>query len=388
MERGEMEAQSRTKVVETLQSKGLIVVKVEEKVALINALNEINIGGVPIDDKVVFMRQLATMMSSGLPLTQALEILAAQATNPQFRRFFREVLLDVEGGSSLAKAFGKHAGVFDDVVLNLLKAGEDSGKLEEVFLRLADELEHQRDFQGKVKSAMIYPMIIMVTIVAVLALVMVFMIPAIKDIFSEFGSDIPMVTKILIMISDFTRNYWWLVLVIIATAVGGFKYYTDTPNGRRVYDNFKLTVPIFGKLFTKIELAQLTQTLHLLVSSGLPILESLDLVSNSLSNVWFKDAVHNAAIEVEKGSSLALPLSREEKIPLVVSQMIGVGEESGRLDTVLDKMADYYGAEVDTMTSNLATMIEPIMLIIMGTMVGFIAIAVYLPLFSLADVVG
>ena len=388
MERGEMEAQSRTKVVETLQSKGLIVVKVEEKVALINALNEINIGGVPIDDKVVFMRQLATMMSSGLPLTQALEILAAQATNPQFRRFLREVLLDVEGGSSLAKAFGKHAGVFDDVVLNLLKAGEDSGKLEEVFLRLADELEHQRDFQGKVKSAMIYPMIIMVTIVAVLALVMVFMIPAIKDIFSEFGSDIPMVTKILIMISDFTRNYWWLVLVIIATAVGGFKYYTDTPNGRRVYDNFKLTVPIFGKLFTKIELAQLTQTLHLLVSSGLPILESLDLVSNSLSNVWFKDAVHNAAIEVEKGSSLALPLSREEKIPLVVSQMIGVGEESGRLDTVLDKMADYYGAEVDTMTSNLATMIEPIMLIIMGTMVGFIAIAVYLPLFSLADVVG
>ncbi|MDD3661531.1 MAG: type II secretion system F family protein [Candidatus Dojkabacteria bacterium] len=388
VERGEMEAKNRTRVVESLQNKGLIVVKVEEKVAFMNALNEINIGGVPMDDKVVFMRQLATMMSSGLPLTQSLEILAAQATNPLFRRVLKDVLTDVEGGSGLAKAFGKQPGVFDDVVLNLIKAGEDSGKLEEVFLRLAEELEKQRNFDAKVKSAMIYPIIIMVTIVAVVALVMVFMIPAIKDIFTEFQSDIPMVTKILIMISDFTRNFWWIVLIILGSLAGGFKYYIDTPTGRRVFDNFKLTVPIFGKLFTKIELAKMTQTLFLLLSSGLPILESLDLVSDSLSNVWFKEAVAHASQEVEKGSSLALPLSREEKIPLLVSQMIGVGEESGRLDEVMKKMAEYYTNEVDIMTNNLATMIEPIMLIIMGIVVAFIAVAVYMPLFSLAEIVG
>ena len=220
VDRGEMEAKNRTQVVESLQAKGLIVVKVEEKVALLSALNEINIGGVPMKDKVVFMRQLATMMSSGLPLTQSLEILAAQATNPMFRRALKDVLSDVESGSSLAKAFGKQSGMFDDIVLNLIKAGEDSGKLEEIFLRLADELENQQDFQTKVKSAMLYPAIIMVTIVAVVAIVMVFMIPTIKDIFTEFGSDIPTLTKILIAISDFTVNYWWIVLILVGMSVG------------------------------------------------------------------------------------------------------------------------------------------------------------------------
>ncbi len=387
VDRGVMEARSRTQVVESLQSRGLIVVKVEEKVALLEALNEINIGGVPMKEKVVFMRQLATMMSSGLPLTQSLEILSAQATNPLFRRALKDVLSDVEAGSSLAKAFGKQPGMFDDIVLNLIKAGEDSGKLEDVFLRLADELEKQQDFQAKVKSAMIYPTIIMITIVGVVAMVMVFMIPSIKEIFTEFGSEIPMVTRVLIAMSDFTVNYWWIVLILIGVAIGAFKYYIDTPGGRRVWDNFKLTVPIFGNLNTKIELSTMTQTLYLLLSSGLPILEALELVSQSLTNVWYKEAVANAATEVEKGSSLSLPLSREDKIPLIVSQMINVGEETGRLDEIMKKMAEYYTNEVDMMTSNLATLIEPIMLIIMGGVVAFIAIAVYLPLFSLASIV-
>lgn len=385
--RGVMEARSRTQVVEVLQAKGLIVVKVQEKIALLEALNEVNIGGVPMKDKVVFMRQMATMMSSGLPLTQSLEILAAQATNPMFKRSLNEVLADVEAGSSLAKSFGKQPGMFDDIVLNLIKAGEDSGKLEEIFLRLADELEKQQDFQSRIKSAMIYPTVIMVTIVGVVALVMVFMIPAVKEIFTEFGSEIPMVTRILISISDFTVNYWWIVIILIGVLVGAFKYYVDSPGGRTVWDNFVLTVPIFGRLNTDIELTTFTQTLYLLMSSGLPILEALELVSQSLTNVWFKNAVANAAVEVEKGSSLSLPLSREDKIPLIVSQMINVGEETGRVDEIMKKMGEYYSKEVDMMTNNLATMIEPIMLILMGGIVAFIAIAVYLPLFSLASLV-
>jgi type IV pilus assembly protein PilC len=385
--RGEMEAHNRTQVVEALQSKGLLVVRVEEKIALFEALNEVNIGGVPMKDKVIFMRQLATMMSSGLPLTQALEILTAQATNPMFKRALGEVVADVEAGNSLAKSFGKQPGMFDDIVLNLIKAGEDSGKLEEVFLRLADELEKKQDFQTRVKSAMIYPTIIMITIVGVVVMIMVFMIPAVKEIFAEFGSDIPTVTKILVAISDFTVNYWWIVLIVLGLLVGGFKYYIDTLSGRRVWDNFKLTVPIFGNLNTKIELSTMTNTLYLLLSSGLPILEALELVSQSLENVWFKEAVANAGVEVEKGSSLSLPLSREDKIPLVVSQMISVGEETGRLDEIMKKMGQYYTNEVDTMTKNLATLIEPLMLILMGSVVAFIAIAVYLPLFSLASIV-
>lgn len=387
VQRGEMEADSRTKVVRSLQEKGLIVVKVEEKIALFGALAEINIGGVPIDEKVVFMRQLATMISSGLPLTQAMEILTAQATNPQFKKVLKQVLADIEGGNSMANSFKKHPGVFDNVILNLIKAGEDSGKLEEVFLRLADEMESQRDFQSKVKSAMIYPIIIFITIFVVVALVMIFMIPAISDIYGEFGGELPTVTAILIAMSNFTRDFWWVVIIMLAAFAAGYKYYSETPSGRRVLDGAKLKAPVFGDLMTKIQLAQFTQTLHLLVESGLPILNALDLVAGSLSNTLFQEAVRNAASEVEKGSSLAIPLSRSEEFPLIISQMIGVGEETGRLDEVLKKMAEYYTSEVNTMTNNLASIMEPLMLLIMGVAIGFIAVAVYMPLFTLADVV-
>ncbi len=387
IQRGEMEGNDRTEIVKILQDRGLIVVKVEEKVAVLSSFNEINIGGVPIAEKVVFMRQLSTMISSGLPLSHALEILSVQAKNALFKRVLREVLADVEGGKGLADAFKKHPNVFDDIILNLIKAGEDSGKLEEICMRLADELEHQQDFQSKVKSAMIYPIIIFVTIFIVIAIVMLFMIPAVSGIYEEFGGKLPFVTRILISLSNFVRSYWWLVLIILISGAAGIKYYIDTPKGRKVFDNIKLKAPVFGNLNTKIQLAQFTQTLFLLIGSGISILDALQLVSDSLDNVWFKEGVINASKEVEKGSSLALPLSRNERFPLIVSQMIGVGEETGKLDDVLKKMAEYYNNEVKIMTSNLATLIEPLMLIIMGGIIGFIAVAVYMPLFSLANVI-
>lgn len=387
VERGEMEADNRTKVVKSLQDRGLVVVKVEEKVSMFGTLSEINIGGVPIGEKVIFMRQLATMISSGLPLTQALEILEAQAKNPLFKKVLKNVLSDVEGGKGLAESFKKHPGVFDDIVLNLIKAGEDSGNLEEIFLRLADELENQRDFKSKVKSAMIYPIIIFVTIFIVVALVMLFLIPSISDIYLEFGGDLPFLTRILIGMSNFVRSYWWIVLVVLAGGAAGFKFYSDTESGKKVLDKIKLKLPIFGDLTTKIQLAQFTQTFHLLISSGLPILDALDLVADSLDNYWFKYSVKESGKEVEKGSSLAIPLSRNEYFPLIVSQMISVGEETGRLDTVIDKMSEYYNNEVKMITENMASIMEPVMLIVMGTVIGFIAVAVYMPLFSLANII-
>ncbi|MBN1618683.1 type II secretion system F family protein [Candidatus Dojkabacteria bacterium] len=386
IKRGELEAESRTKVVELLQTQGLIVVTVAEKVSFFGTLSEVNVGGVPIAEKVVFMRQLATMVSSGLPLTQALEILAVQANNPQFKTVLKQVLADVEGGKGLAESFKKHPSVFDNIILNLIKAGEDSGKLEEVFLKLADELEHQQEFQQKVQSALIYPAIILVVIVAVVALVMLFLIPSVSDMYAEFGSDIPKATKVLIAISEFTRKFWWILLIVFASGAAGLKYYIDTPGGKNVWHDFQLKLPIFGNLITKIQLAQFTNTLFLLISSGLPILDALDLVSESLSNVWFAQAVKTASKEVEKGSSLALPLSREERFPLIVSQMISVGEETGKLETILQKMAEYYNNEVKMISDNLAVILEPVMLIVMGVVVGFIAVAVYLPLFSIATV--
>jgi type IV pilus assembly protein PilC len=252
---------------------------------------------------------------------------------------------------------------------------------------LAEELEHQRDFQGKVKSAMIYPAIIMIVIVGVVVLVMMFMIPAVADIYREFGGQLPTITQILISISDFMRKFWLILFIAGSGLVVGFKYYIESPTGKKVFDKLTLKVPVFGDLITKIQLAQFTQTLHLLVQSGLPILDALDLVADSLKNVHFANAVKHATQEVEKGSSLALPLSRAEVFPLIVSQMIGVGEETGRLDEVLDKMAEYYNNEVNMITENLTTLMEPVMLVIMGGIIGFIAVAVYTPLFSLANIV-
>ncbi|MEA3357097.1 MAG: type II secretion system F family protein [Patescibacteria group bacterium] len=388
VQRGDVEAKSRTQVVEMLQQKGLVVVKVQEKIAVMEMFKQINIGGVPIDDKVIFMRQFSTMISAGLPMAQALEILAVQATNPLFKKVLDEVLAEVESGTSLTKAFKNQPGVFDDIVLNLIKAGEDSGKLEEICKRLADELEHRRDFQNKIKSAMIYPIIISVVIVIVVTLVMLFMIPAVSEMYSEFGGELPMLTQILVAISDFMVRFWWLCLLVLVGIAAGIKYYLSTETGKKVFDNLKLKFPVFGDLNVKIQLAQFTQTLTLLVSSGIAILDALDLVADSLNNYWFEQAVKTIAREVEKGSSLALPMSREERFPLIVSQMVGVGEETGELDGVLKKMAEYYVDEVNRMTDNLATMMEPFMLVIMGVVIGFIAVAVYLPMFSLANVLG
>ncbi len=385
---GEVEAATRGQVVKELQEKDLVVIKVDEKIELFESLKQINIGGVPLDEKVVFMRQLATMVSAGLPLTQGLQILANQTQNPKFKEVVEQVLQDIEGGTSLAESFRKHEGIFDDITLNLIKAGESSGKLEEILLRIADELESDRDFKAKLKGAMIYPAVIGVIIVAVLVVVIVFMIPAVEDVFAEFGGDLPKITQILVGLSNFARRFWWIVLILIAMLVIGVRYYLSTYQGKSVWDHVKLKVPIFGPMSQKIELATFSSTMHLLISSGLNLLDALDLTADSLSNLHFRNAVKNASAEVKKGTSLAVPISKEEIFPLIVSNMIGVGEETGKLDEVLGKLSGYYQDEIDRLSENLASLMEPVMLVVMGSVIGFIAVAVYLPMFSLANVVG
>ncbi|MFH1547420.1 MAG: type II secretion system F family protein [bacterium] len=385
---GDIEATNRNQVVKELQEKKLIVVKVDEKIALFESMKAINIGGIPLDEKVVFMRQLATMVSAGLPLAQGLHILFNQAKNPKFKEVIEDVLQSVEGGTSLSESFRKHEGVFDDITLNLIKAGENSGKLEEILLSIADDMEKNRDFKGKVKGAMIYPTVIGVVVVGVVVMVIVFMIPAVEDIFSEFGGELPFVTRILVNMSTFVRKFWWLVLILLSLAVFGVRYYLSTIKGKIVWDSLKLKIPIFGPMAQKIELATFTSTMHLLVSSGLNLLDALELTAGSLSNSNFRNTVKDAMEQVRKGTPLSVPLSKSEVFPLIVGNMVGVGEETGKLDEVLGKLADYYSKEIERLTENLASLMEPLMLIIMGGVIGFIAIAVYLPMFSLANVVG
>ncbi len=383
--KGVMESKSPNRVVEVLQGKGYVVVDVKEEGWDFSSFTEINVGGVPIKDKVLFMRQFATMISAGLPLNKCLEILSLQVNNPLFRKVIQQVLADVEGGSSLAGAFKKHEGVFDDIIIGLLSAAEASGNLEEVLLRLADELEDKKRLQDKIKSAFTYPIVIVLVMIVIVFMLMVILVPAMVDIYGDFDAELPWVTRALIIISEGIINYWYVIIVVLGVSVIGLKTYLDTSSGRRSFDLFVLKLPIFGNLITKIQLMQWTKTLSLLLNSGLSIVESLKLTSDSLSNVHYRDATMGLKDEVEKGLPLAVPLARDEFFPTIVSQMVAVGEESGSLDGILKKMAQLYSDEVDNIAKNLATLLEPFILVIMGGIIGFIAMAVYMPMFSLAE---
>lgn len=386
---GKTEARSSQAVAESLKGKGLVVVKIEEELGFsLERLNEINIGGVPIKDKVVFMRQLATMISAGIALTQALQILEQQATNPQFKRALSNVLGDVQGGKSLSEAFRRTEKVFDDITLNLIEAGEESGNLQNILERLAYELEAQKKLADKIRGAMIYPVIILLVIVGVVLLMMFVLIPAMADIYGEFGAELPAITRIMISMSNFFINYWWVVLMFVSLIIIVYKSYSESPNGKKSIHKFLIKAPVIGGILVKMQIAQFTRVLALLLKSGLSIVKALELTAGSITNIIYKEAIFESMKDVEKGVPLALPIARAKVFPMIVSQMIAVGEESGKLDEVLEKVAQYYNEEVDVATSNITTLMEPLMLVLMGSVIAFIALAVYMPMFNLSGVIG
>jgi type IV pilus assembly protein PilC len=385
--KGTISARDETAVTEILHDKGLVIVNIKDTFSVnIENLNQINIGGVPLKDKVIFMRQMATMVSAGLPLTRALEIMEAQAANPLFKKVIKNVKEGVESGKGLADSFRAQEDVFDDITLNLIEAGESSGKLDTILLKLAVELEEKQELKSKLKSALIYPIIMLVVIIAVVALLMFVMVPAMSDIYSEFDAELPWTTNVLINLSTFVTTYWWAVLLVLALVVIGGKAYLDTEKGKRFADKIILYIPIVKDVVTKTQISEFTRIMSLLLSSGLSILQALDLSAKSLSNSLFSDVIIDAKDEVEKGGSLTVPIARSKYYPPIVSSMIAVGEETGNLDVVLEKVASYYRQEVNTATTNLSGILEPVFLIIMGVTIGFIALAIYMPMFQLSSV--
>ena len=386
---GEIEARDVNAVADILHDRGLIVASVKEGLGLdLERLSEINIGGIPMKDKVIFMRQMATMVSAGLPLTRSLEIMVQQASNPLFKRVLQNVLKSIESGKTLADSFREQEEVLDNITLNLIEAGEESGNLEIVLGKLAVELEEKNTLTSKIKSAMIYPAIILVVIIAVVILMMFVLVPSMAEIYKDFDAELPFATRLLMSMSDFFLNYWWAVVTVILVVVAGGKYYLDTPKGKRNFDKIILKVPIIGGIIAKMQLSQFTRILALLLGSGLSIIKAIELTAQSLSNEMFRDTLMEAKDEVEKGGPLAIPIARSEYYPLLVSSMIAVGEETGEIDSVLTKVSEYYKEEVDTATSNLSAILEPVFLIIMGLAIGFIAMAVYMPMFQLSSAIG
>lgn len=338
------------------------------------------------DDVATFTRQLATMVNAGLPITESLLILKNQARGVALKEMLTQILADVQEGQSLSNAIGKYPNVFSPTYIALLKAGEAGGVLDNVLSRLSDNMEKQVEFKGKVKGAMIYPVIVVIGMVLVAAIMMIFVIPKMLSLYSEFGADLPGPTKVLMSVSGFFAKFWWLMLIVIAFLVNFFITYRKTKTGRRKIDEWILKIPIFGDLQRQVALTELTRTLSLLVGAGVSILEALSILSKISGNAVIGDALEDSAKDVEKGFPLAYAFAKHpEAFPYILSQMVAVGEETGKMSEVLAKVSHVFEVESDQKVKALTSAIEPLVMIVLGIGVGFLVIAVILPIYNLTS---
>jgi type IV pilus assembly protein PilC len=384
-----MEAGSPDAIHAALRRQGLNPTKVKVKPKEI----KISIPGfkekVKDKDIVVFTRMFATMIDAGLPLVQCLEILAGQAENKTLGKTLDTVQSDVEGGAAYAEALDRHPKVFDQLYVNMVAAGETGGILDTILARLAAYMEKAMSLKKKVKSAMVYPLTIMCVAVGVIAILMVFVIPKFADMFVGMGGELPTMTQIVIDISNFAASIK-MVFVIGAFFVFSalFKRYYGTEKGKRRMDGIFLRAPVFGPLIKKVAVAKFTRTLGTMLSSGVPLLDALDICARTAGNKVVEDAVFNTRDAISEGKTIAEPLEETKVFPPMVVQMISVGEATGALDSMLNKIADFYDDEVDGAVAGLTAMLEPIMMVFMGGSIGTILIAMYLPIFTIADTIG
>ena len=337
---------------------------------------------ITLSDLTNFTQQLSQMISAGLTVNEALRILVEQSP-PAMAEVLEDVLRQVEGGSSLSDALEKHPKVFSKVYISLARAGESAGVLDEVLKRLASNLEKQREFMSKVKGAMVYPVIIVVGMLAVGSVMMIFVIPKLLSLYDEFDAKLPMPTRVLIAISDFLVSFWWLLIVGIFVGITLFRNYQKTEKGRRQIDRIVLDLPIFGKIRTQVVLTEMTRTLGLLVGAGISIVEALKITADAAGNAVFEEYLKTASKQVEKGLPLAGSLEVYDEFPPVVPHMLSVGEETGKVDEVLGKLSHYFEVQSEEMIKGLTTIIEPLIMVVLGIGVGFLIISVILPIYNL-----
>jgi len=382
--KGIVEAPDKKQAVKILRERELLVISLGIKKEGLTEIKATLFRRISLTDKVNFTRQLATMLNAGLRVTEALEILENQ-TSAAMRKIVEEIRRDIEGGRDLSSSLEKHPEAFDQVYVALVKAGESAGVLEKVLGRLADNLEKQKEFQGKIKSAMIYPVIIVLGMVGVAAIMIIFVIPKMTTIYEEFQAQLPLPTKILLGISKFVTFFWWLILVIIGGIVVGFKTLLKNPSFKKQYDQALFKLPIFGNLRQKSTLTEFTRTLGLLVGTGVLIVDALRILKGSLKSPIYQEAIEKTGREVEKGLPLASALAETGVFPFVLPQMISVGEETGKLDEVLERVSNYFQQESENDVKGLTSAMEPIIMIILGIGVAFLMIAVIMPIYNLTS---
>lgn len=382
---GEVEAASPSEAARLVHGKGLYVISIKPKIdsplSIIKGFRERITPG----DVSTFTRQLSTMINAGLPITEALLVLRSQSGGTM-QKVVAQILADVEAGEPLSDAMAKHPKVFSRTYMALVKSGEVGGVMDAVLLRLADTLEKQQEFNGKVRGALIYPAIIVIGMLIVSLIMMIFVIPRLTSLYSEFNATLPLPTRILIGISNFAINYWFIVLALIGAGLYGLNLYRATKTGKRKIDELIFKIPVFGPLQRQVILTELTRTLSLMVGAGVPILEALNITSEVVGNTVIADALKDSARQVEKGFPIAFSFARHpDAFPFLLSQMVAVGEETGKMDEVLTKISHIYEVESDEKVKGLTAAIEPLVMVLLGLGVGFLVIAVILPIYNLTS---
>ena len=382
---GIVEAPGENEAAELLSERGLLVLSlVTARPKNLKGFN-INIGGVNQKDLVIFSRQLAVMISATIPIVQALRILSQQTSNPVFTDKIVEIANDVDGGMKLSDAMSKHGKIFNNFFVAMIKSVETSGRLEEVLEYLADQMEKDYDLVARIKGAMIYPALILVGMVGIGILMMVYILPKLTPMLKESGAELPAITQLLIDISDFMVGSWYYVVFGLLVALGVFLFWTRSVSGKIMWDSIKIKLPIFGALFRKIYLVRFTRSLHTLIKGGVPISMALRITAEVVDNKAYADLIMRTVAEVEAGNSISTLFAKSPLMPKMLSQMMIVGERTGRIDNILERLSEFYSREINNLVGNLTTLIEPLILVIMGVGVAGIVAAIMLPMYKVAQ---
>ena len=384
---GEIEVGRQEEVVDVLRKKKILVTSVRPKTGGFS-MPRFGASVASTKDLAIFTRQFATMISAGLPLVQCLDILAKQSSKPSFGRVIADVTREVESGSTLSDALGKHKTVFDDLFRNMVAAGEAGGVLDEILMRLATYIEKADALKRKIQSAMVYPAVVLTVALGATAFMLIFIIPTFAKMFSDFGGELPLPTQIVLWMSDGLTRFWWLGLLAIGFGIFMLQRTYSTDSGRRTIDSMMLKLPVLGDVLLKGSVARFTRTLGTLIASGVPILSGLEITARTAGNKVIAEAIMTARTSIREGETVSAPLKASGVFPPMVVQMISVGEQTGALDEMLTKIAVFYEAEVDTAVDTLTSIIEPVMIVIMGGIVGGMVSAMYLPMFKLITVVA
>jgi type IV pilus assembly protein PilC len=384
---GTLVADSELLVLQRLREMGYTPLEVGKEKKGLNIEINLRKAKVKLKDLSVFSRQFATMINSGLPILRALAILAEQTPNKLLAETLSECRNDVEQGSSLSGAMQKHPKVFNDLYVSMVKSGELGGSLDSTLLKVAAMLEREVHLRGKIKSAMTYPVAVVGLVVLIMAAMLLFVVPQFKGIYDQLGGSLPLPTRALIALSDAVKSYWYILVALAVAARFFFRRYKATENGRTQVDRLKLRLPVFGSLFHKTALSRFSSTFSMLLSAGVPILQALDIVSDTVNNKIISKAVVDVQGSVREGESIAKPLGRHAVFPPMVVQMIAVGEETGQVDTMLTKVAQFYDQEVEASVDALTSLIEPLLIAIIGGFVGAAVIALYMPMFNIIKLI-